>query len=431
MIKNQQVLSRRHWIPPGAIVFGFVSIGLAWALLYSLSRKQLAGQDIPLPGGLGFIHLAGLAGITMIAMGISFHVLPAFSGIRWRWENLARWSLVPVGLGAWTMVLGFVSGKSAILSVGVPLAGTGLLIWLGIFFLSIYSHSKDHPLPETVWILMGPVFFLAATGALGILMGEAITGNPIFPGTLDHIPSVHAMFALFGWLTFLVVGVSSRTIMPIAGARSLHPSLRIATSILLASGLVLFSGGVLGSSTQAYETGTIFILAGILIYIADLGPLLLEARNPHRIPQLFLASSLGYLLGACIVGGGIVLENRPWKEALVFLMLMGWLTQAVVAHLHHIGIRLIATIVRGDLDQTAPALILKHTFSTTSFFLLQGALLSGSIGFLMKDPETLKIGALMGIAAWLTIAANIRHAWISARGPVDRSPEPGVADPPR
>jgi hypothetical protein len=429
LVQDRRIFTRRHWIPPGALAFGYLSIGASWILLYRLAYGQLPGQAVRPELGIGFVHLAGLGGITMIALGISFHVLPAFTGIRWRWERVARSSLIALGLGAWTMVLGFLSGKSSLLALGIPLVGAGLALWLCSFFYSLYTHAKSGAIPGPAWILIGPAVFLTFAGSIGFLMGETLAGHALFPNMLGRFPFVHAMFALFGWLTLLVVGVSSRTIVPIAGQRSRHPSLRLWTSGLLTAGLLFYAGGVLISSPLSLGIGGFLLFASILSYVADIAPLLAGARKPHRVPQLFFASGLLYLLGACAVGGEILFGHRPWKDAFVFLLLMGWLVQIVAGHLHHIGIRLIATIVRGDLDQTPPERLLDSRISALSFWALQGALLAGSVGLLAGMPTALELAALLGTTGWIAIAFNVRHAWSSARTPDDPVTESRPANP--
>lgn len=241
--------------------------------------------------------------------------------------------------------------------------------------------------------------------------------TPCFRTCSNAFHDVHAMFALYGWLTLLVFGVSSRTIMPIAGLRSQHPSLRLWASVFLTAGLLFYAGGILLPFPLFLGIGGFSLFAAILSYVADIAPLLIGAPNPHRVPQLFFASGLFYLLVACAVGGETLFNHRPWKDAFVFLLLMGWLVQTVAGHLHHIGIRLIATIVRGEFDQTPPERLLDRRISALSFWAIQGALLAGSIGFLAELPSALKMAGFLGTAGWIAIAANVRHAWRSAQTP--------------
>jgi len=80
------------------------------------------------------------------------------------------------------------------------------------------------------------------------------------------------------------------------------------------------------------------------------------------------------------------------------------------AHIHHIGVSLIATIARGDDDETRPGELLAAPLSWTSFGLFQIAVAAGASALIAQTPPLLGAAALFGLAAWLTLGINLAIA---------------------
>ena len=86
--------------------------------------------------------------------------------------------------------------------------------------------------------------------------------------------------------------------------------------------------------------------------------------------------------------------------------------------MHHVGIRLIATIVRGDDDETRPDELLAAPLSWAAFALFQAAVAAGAAALVIPAPSLLCTAGFAGLAGWCAFAANVSVAGRrSARSP--------------
>jgi len=227
---------------------------------------------------------------------------------------------------------------------------------------------------------------------------------------------IHAALGLIGWLTVLVMGVSARTVGPIAGARSARAWSHVTAGSAEVVGMFAVGIGFALRSPALLWTGTVVLGIGITVYVIDLVSVLRQATVRHRPPQAFMASAALWLIVAFVLGIG-ALRGSSWGPAFVYVVLVGWLGQMVNAHLHHIGIRLLTTAFRGDDDETRPGELLSATLSWTTFVLFQTAVLMGVVALIVGHADLLADAALAGLLGWTAMTANTLHAARRARQP--------------
>ena len=87
----------------------------------------------------------------------------------------------------------------------------------------------------------------------------------------------------------------------------------------------------------------------------------------------------------------------------------------VIAHFHHIGVRLIATIYRGEDDETRPQELLEARLSWFTWGSFQIAIAIIAAGLLEDRLSTIARGSVFGIAAWIAMTANILAARARAK----------------
>ncbi len=256
--------------------------------------------------------------------------------------------------------------------------------------------------------------FLLVAAGLGVAFTWVLDGR--LPASLLAVAPVHVEFGLIGWLTTLVMGVSARTVVPITGARSpagwRHAT---ATSAILV-GMLALAGGAIFNAAVMVSVGTVVLGVGVAVYVIDIAEVLLRATVRHRPPQAFLAAGAFWFAIAFGLVVGVV-RGLPWGPAIIYVTLIGWLGQMVNAHLHHIGVRLIATAVRGDEDETRPDALLSPALSWAAFALFQAAVVAGAAGLLSGVSGLLEGAALAGGAGWLATCANAMGAVRRARRP--------------
>jgi hypothetical protein len=112
-----------------------------------------------------------------------------------------------------------------------------------------------------------------------------------------------------------------------------------------------------------------------------------------------------------------VLAGTSWGAAAIYVLVIGWISQMVNGHLYHIGIRLVATITRGDDDETQPAELLVLPLTWASFALFQAAVALGGIALVLDLNEILSAAACAGLAGWIVMGLNVAVAARRGRRP--------------
>ncbi|HET7815041.1 MAG TPA: hypothetical protein VFL13_11785 [Candidatus Baltobacteraceae bacterium] len=387
----------RPWIPPFALVFSQLAHGVSWLLIFWAAGS--GNFDTPF-AQFAWIHTVALAWITVAALAILLHALPNFIDVEWFGGQLfSRVCIAVFAAGVALFVYSFLNAPP-LLGPAASILFAGLLAYLGTAFGTIGRGMRGERIERAVSRAFGFTFlFLLATGIIGIYMAW----------TLDPAPAhAHAFLGIFGWLSLLIFGVSMRTLKPIARSggtrfRFIHiavGSLGLLGTILLAAGWV-WIGGVL-------------FAIGALAYAFDVFDMLARAKNRHRPPQAFIAASILWLLVALALGAGMLL-GKPWQNAFIFALLAGWAGQMVNGHLHHIGIRLLATLYRGDEDETPPGDLLEARLSWYAFAAFQLAV-AVVVAALLQDRDSLAArGAIFGFIAWIGMVANILIARYRAK----------------
>ncbi len=358
---------------------------------------------------LGWVHLVALGWLTMIALSVLVHVIPAFTDVVWRWETLARRSLTVYAVGVVVLVAGFCTGARGILSWGGTIVALGLLGYAVPAAVTLVSAFRLGRVEAAIARALGATLtFLLLAAALGVAFTWALDGR--LPATILVTGApIHAELGLIGWLTVLIMGVSARTVGPIAGARSAQAWRHVTAGSAEIVGMVAAGAGFAIRLPTVLWIGTVVLGIGVAVYVIDLSSILRRATVSHRPPQAFMAWAALWLLLAFVLGVG-TLRGSPWGPAFVYVVLMGWLGQMVNAHLHHIGIRLLSTAFRGDDDETRPGELLSVTLSWTTFVLFQAAVLAGVAALLLDHWTLHTAAAAAGLLGWVAMTANALYA---------------------
>jgi hypothetical protein len=404
------MFARRHWIPPAALIYAQLAHGLSWGIvLWSAWSGQFGNRLY----GFAWIHTVALGWITMAALAVLLHALPSFTDSEWPREDSARGALLGYGCGVAWLIFGFL-GHPRDLPFAGALVLAALVIYLSTAFGTIARAMKGERVQRAVARAFAMTFvFLLATALIGFGLAWMLGGRAV-PAFVAALPAAHANLGILGWLTLLVFGVSMRTLRPMTGGATRMRWMHIVTGTFMVAGVPLIAAGVSsGIGALAWIGGALAVIAA-LGYATDVFDILLRARNPHRPPQAFVAAGVLWLLGSLAIGGGVV-AGKPWQEAYVFMLLMGWVGQFVNAHLHHIGIRLLATIFRGEDDETRPQELLETRLSWLTFFAFQAA--TGLVVAALMDhsPGLAARGAVFGVIGWIAMLANIFAAALRAR----------------
>jgi hypothetical protein len=396
---------RKHWIPPGTLLFAQLAHAASWALIFFAAWS--GRFDDPL-FRFGWIHTVALGWITMAALGILLHALPNFVDVPWRGQTIARWTLPVYAAGVVLLVYGFIA-NAGVLGVAGSVLFAALAVYLITAFLTLGAAMRGDRVQRAVARAFIITFFvLLLTAFMGFALAFMLYGRAFWPW-VPALPPAHGNLGMLGWISLLIFGVSMRTFKPITGNRTRFPIVHMIAGSLGLLGIALIAAGI------SWSGGVLFVLAA-LAYVVDTFDILRRSTNRHRPPQAFITASVIWLLVALAAGCGVLL-GKPWQGLYGFLLLAGWAGQMVNAHLHHIGIRLVSTVFRGEEDETEPRELLEPRLSWLAFSSFQAAIVIVAIALLNDAPGIAARGAVFGCTAWIAMTANVIVAVIRASTP--------------
>ena len=401
----------RPWIPPSGLIVAHLAHGASWLVLWAIARSGALGASMR---ALAWIHLVALGWLTLTALSVLLFVIPQFTDARWRGEWAARAGAALFAVGAFAMVVAFWTGGASWLWIAALAAVIGLGAYITAALVTLAStavgvRAVEGAIARALTIVLA---FLAAAALVGVAMAAALaSGN----ASLLRLASAHAHFAAIGWLTLLVMGVSARTIGPIAGQRSPRRWVHVAAGSLVFLGALALGLAPIAGDAVAWS-GAALCAAGVLVYGADMLALLVTSTVTHRLPQAFIGAAIAWLFVTTACGIAVLAGMTRLEPAYIFAGLVGWTGQMVVAHLHHIGIRLIATTARGDDDETPPETLLTPSLGWLSFALFQIAIATGCIGLSTANAPIVGYASAAGLAAWLAMSTNVVRAARRALG---------------
>lgn len=403
----------RGWIPPLPLAFGMASFGLSWVALWEVARSGPLGLSF---FSLGWVHLVALGWITTVAVAILLHAVPGFLDIAWTGAGavVARACTPIFAVASFSLALGFFVNSVPLLEVAGTTALASLAIYAAALAQPLLAAMRRRGAARAVARAFAiTLALLIATASLGVGFAYALGGR-LPAGLLMGAPAAHALLGIGGWLTLLVAGVSARTMGPIAGTRSRAIALHVGASTALLAGTLLAAGGAAARIPFLGFAGAALLAIGAILYASDIVDVVLRAKVPHRAPQVAMVCAGAW----AIVAAGLVLAaelGAPLAAAAVYAALIGWVGNAVVAHLHHIGVRVLLTSLRGEDDETRPGAVLDARLTWLAVGLYQASALAGTTAIALGDAALLAVAAYAGGFAFLAMLGNAGRL-LSRRG---------------
>jgi hypothetical protein len=393
----------RPWIPPEGLIAGHLAYGASWLLLASAALQGSLGFGLE----LAWIHVVALGWITTIALAILIHVIPGFTDAAWRHEGLARAAIPVFAAGAALLAIGFALDMRALLPLGGSILSAALAAYL-FAALSTLARAGPERQERAIGAALGlTLAVLGVTAALGYAFTFAL-GPGLFVDLLRLAPA-HAVLGIVGWLTILTTGVSTRTFRPIFRSKSRAVLAHVAIGFALTAGSIAAALAIALQSGVWLDVSLLAIGAAALAYVVDAFDIALRATNLHRPPQAFVVAALFWLLVAvALVGAGRF--GAATLPVAIFVALAGWAGQMVNGHLHHLGIRLVATLILGEEDETRPQQLLEPRLSWLAFGSAQIAVLLGALGVALLRTDLLGFAGLAGCLAFSALSGNVAFA---------------------
>jgi hypothetical protein len=389
------------WVPPLPLAFGQICFGASWALLFWISQRAMP-YGLPL---LGWLHLLTLGWLTTIALAVLTHVIPQFTDEDWRSEDFPRIALLVYMVGACVTIVGFGAGNLALARVGGLVVVVGIALFCVAALPSLVAAMKSERRRATVgWVLSMSLGFLLLTVVMGNIVAGVIDLPP--PNWLDRAAGAHGMLGLVGFLSILIMGVSTRTLQPLTGVQDRRPLYHIvaATGMLVGTllGVVGLSMGATGLTLAAF----VLIFAAASVYAMEVISVIFRSIVRHRVPQAFMLAAVLCFVGSAAFGL-LAFADTAYVYVAIYLALLGWIGNAILAHLHHIGVRVLLTLYLGDDDETRPDSVLQPLLSASTFVSYQCAVVLGAIGFFKQDHVLVSTAAVAGGIAFIVMVINV------------------------
>jgi hypothetical protein len=398
------VLRARFWIPPVPLAAGIGFQFGAWVLVIADAAAPAAGLE------LAWVHAVAVGWLTVTAVAVLLHVVPAFTDLEWRAPDVARGAALVVPFAALALVAAFAAQAPGAVATAAAVLAVALLAYVATAFTTLRAPAPDRTSAAIARALAITLGALAVTALLGALLGAAYAHGD---AALLMLAPSHALLGVVAWLTVLVSGVSARTFGPMLGERSRWPLAHVAAGAGLALGAVVAALSA-PWSPELLRGGVALLAAGALVYLVDGLDTLRRADAPHAAPRAFVAAALLWL--ALAASGAVAASwGVPVGRATVVLALAGWLGQMVNAHLHHLGVRVLATLVLGEDDETRPWTLLATPLSWITVVAAQLAV-AATAAYALSGVSALGVGGgLCGMLAVATMAANAAFAVRRAR----------------
>ena len=181
--------------------------------------------------------------------------------------------------------------------------------------------------------------------------------------------------------------------------------------ILTGAGVLLGIAGLLSGIRFLTAFGLLVGISGLLLYGRPAITAFRKAPPMNPLPLWFLVSATFWLLFLPLV---IRVSLFP---GILMVFLLGWLGQFFLAHLYHLGPRLLGIFGNGPQDITPPVALLDRRRSRITFLLYQAGIALGI--FSVFYPKILPgefrcLGPVLGFFAWLSLSMEIRSAWRKA-----------------
>ncbi len=381
----------RGWIPPVPLALGALFGALSWTLVI------LYGVTPSFGIALAWVHAVALGSFTTIALSVLIHVVPGFTDLRWRGKTLARWCASLLPFAAAGFVLSFANG----FGLGVAIFGVVSSLLILAYAIAAIATLVQRAPSATGGAIARAFIMVFAFLAVAALLGALLAYGPQAgdAGLLRLAPE-HAAVALVGWLTLLTMGVSARTLRPILGSEPRWRAIHVvsnATMLLCAIFIPVALGiGILALTRTAFVVG----LVAAALYAADGFDRVRRAKTPNRPAHALVVASLLWLVfaaSAAAVGA---------YDVAVIAVLSGWLGQMINAHLHHLGIRVIATTFAGDGDETRPWQLLDVHLSWATVVCAQAAVVLLVLGVAFRPSWCFFASGSIGLLAAAAFAVN-------------------------
>lgn len=197
--------------PPISFPFSFFILAplflvLAAAILALGNGNPFA--DTHAPTALAATHCVTLGFMAAVMFGAMQQILPVLVGSKMPAPRLvAKFTLLALAAGAVALCGGFMLGRPQLLDLAWMLLGMAFLLFTGASLISLVRAQARN---QTWTALLLSVFSLVIAVSLGVLLARGYAHGANLP--YRELATEHIRFALGGWVTLLIIGVSYQVV---------------------------------------------------------------------------------------------------------------------------------------------------------------------------------------------------------------------------
>ncbi len=196
--------------PPISVVLRFFITGGIFGVLLSLFMLFNSFYQLPLfSSHIILVHLLGLGVMASFMLGAMFQMLPVIAGVLIKTPTKkALIAHILLSLGILLQISAFSTSNSYLYLFASIILGGGLLHASTVMFKELIK-IKDHSSSSKGMLFAISSFII--TILLGIVMLLTLGGYLDMPYLLE-LREIHYSFAIFGWVTLLIIAISFQVI---------------------------------------------------------------------------------------------------------------------------------------------------------------------------------------------------------------------------
>ncbi len=200
------------YAPPFKIIIKYFAAAIIYFvvlnLLLLLNYKDISGFYFQ-PKILAITHMLTLGWISMTIFGAMFQLVPVVLQVKLFSEKLAEIQFWIFLLGTIGLVTGFWN-----FDTGILLNGSAVLLNIAVLIFSVNligTFIRVKQWNVTGWYLIAALVYLIITAVAGFLLSYNLWHPYIKINHLQYL-KLHALVAVIGWVTMVVMGVSYKLI---------------------------------------------------------------------------------------------------------------------------------------------------------------------------------------------------------------------------
>ncbi|MCP5088703.1 MAG: hypothetical protein GY952_18080 [Rhodobacteraceae bacterium] len=306
---------------------------LAWTVLFFAADEVARFRGGP-GLTLAAIHLATLGVLAMTAIGASYQLLPVVTRrpLARDWPaRLSFWLILP---GVALMTYGMAESALTSMKTGAVLLGFGLAVFAVLTADNLRRAGSFPVVSAHGWLAL---VSLVAFVALGVLLIWDLESG--FLNNHLSLAVVHMVLASFGFMGFLVLGLSLVLIPMFVLSRSLPDKPGWAQLSLTAMALAGHSCGILLGNMPLVWIALAAGLGAAGCYLWLMRKSLNSSmRKRLGLPFILIRASWGFLFLCLLLGGAVAggadIPNAPVLTG--FILLVGWLLTFLLGVLQRI-----------------------------------------------------------------------------------------------